>query len=92
MDITPETRSHLKPRNRNRWARTRQEFVVDDETNLSKKLESRRQMRKTLLLGGPQNEDVVQIEDRPNSPRVEEGLQLLCHQREDERSEAEAEQ
>ena len=91
MDVTPETVSHLKPRNGNRWARTRQDFVVDDETHLSKKLEGCRQMRETILLGGPQNEDVVQIEDQPNSPRVEEGLQRLCHQREDKWSEAEAE-
>ena len=60
--------------------------MVDDETNLSKKGERSRQMRKTFLLGEPQKEDVVQIEDRPNSPRVEEGLQRLRHQREDERN------
>ena len=32
--VTPETMSHSKPRNRNRWAGTRQDFVVDDETHL----------------------------------------------------------
>ena len=32
------------------------------------------------------NEYIVQVEDRSNSPRVEEGLQWLRHQSEDEQT------
>ena len=66
-------------------------IVVDDETHSGEKAERRRQMRETLFPGGTQNEDIVQVEDRSNSPRVEEGLQRLRHQRENERGQAKAE-
>ena len=55
------------------------------------KVEHHRQMHETLLPGGIQNEDIVQVEDRPNSPHVEEGLRRLRHHPENERSQAKAE-
>lgn len=64
--------------------------VVDDETHSGEKAEHCHQMRETLFPGGTQNEDIVQVEDGPNSPPVEEGLQGLRHHRENERSQAKA--
>ena len=91
INVRPETVSQSKPRNRNCCAGTSHDFVVDDKTHSGEKAERCRQMRETLFPGGTQNEDILQVEDRSNSLRVEEGLQRLRHHRENEQSQAEAE-
>lgn len=51
--------------------------MVDDKAHSREESKGRRQMRAALLPVGPQDEDVIQVEDEMNTPRVEKGLQQM---------------